>query len=138
MDLAISFDQTWHTRSWRREFTGIQSVIKSAKITTAHSKAAQNRPLQAFQDFALSVTDIPSVEQVHAKVRGSHLHIVTYTSNSIQPERYLVYEAEKLMFDKYPDLQFEFDLSDRRGQPAVESPATDTIIKVIRRYPNAS
>lgn len=90
----------------------------------------------AFHSFVAAVRGIPSVEQVRAHVAGTYLHLVTYMSCSTEPERYAVYAAEIAVHDRYPHIQFEFDLIDRKGRPVQYGELTGKFIEIIRDLPD--
>lgn len=92
---------------------------------------------KAFDEFVVMVEKIPSVEQVRGQVAGTYLHLVVYASNCERDERFLVYEAEQVIHDRYPSIKFEFDLIDRRGYPMEEADIEDKYIKNIRKRPDS-
>ncbi len=93
--------------------------------------------MQAFEEFAQMLKTIPTIEAVHGQAAGTYLHLMTYASQSSEEERYQVYDAELQIAVKYPNLDFEFDLIDRRGYPAIWMETAANFTKVFRQLPNA-
>ncbi len=94
--------------------------------------------MTAVEAFVERIEAIPSVEQVRAKFAGTYLHIITYASQSTEEERYRIYDEELMLAQQWPDLQFEFDLLDRRGCSTSDYDEPGKWIKRIRRLPDGA
>lgn len=108
-------------------------VVRSSAASTTEEVV-----LQAFDTFVNAVRDIPTVEQVRGQAAGAYLHIVTYMSESSMRERFAVYNIQMRMYDRFPQLRLEFDVIDRKGQPADHDELTGKLVEVIRELPDRS
>lgn len=99
-------------------------------------ESLQRLAMDAVYTFVAAVRDVPSVEQVRARFAGTYLHLITYASQSTESQRRQIYAAELDLARRYPDLQFEFDLLDRRGYPVQDQDEPGKWVERIRRLPD--
>lgn len=132
MRTAQTVTPTW----WRVEQA---STLPQNRVTVpVEREILQEMVMDAFNTFVDAVREIPSVEQVRAHVAGTYMHLVTYVSQSSEADRYAVYAAEIAVHDRFPHVQFEFDLIDRKGRPVQNGELAGKFIEVIRDLPDSN
>lgn len=128
--------KNWKSSSTETTIQAVGASTFERSSPDAAIQALEKTTRKAFDEFTEMIGEIPAVEQVRGQVAGAYLHLVTYVSQSREPERFQIYEAEKRIFAAYPHLRFEFDLVDRRGYALDTAEIKGKYIKTIRELPN--